>query len=109
MEGRNLPRCYSFREFAPFCPWRSIFLMKARERSKGLRGSEGERKAQGQGGVSGSPQELKSFNPLKGYHWLLHFWRHTLFLASASDYQYERQDFCRSRLFDLTGKEESPA
>ena len=40
--------------------------------------------------------------------YLLHFWRHTIFLTSASDYQYERQDFCRSGLFDLTGKEESP-
>ena len=54
-------------------------------------------------------KSLRASIPLKGYHWLLHFWRHTLFLASASDYQYERQDFCRSGLFDLTGKEESPA
>ncbi len=54
------------------------------------------------------PQELKSFVPLESDHGLLHFWQHTIFLTSASDYQYERQDFCRSGLFDLTGKEEPP-
>jgi hypothetical protein len=48
------------------------------------------------------------FVPLKSDHGLLRFGQHTLFLTSASDYQYERQDFCRSGLFDLTEKESLP-
>jgi hypothetical protein len=83
-------------------------LRGARHGARGVEGARLLRETRGAAAAVPLKSLRASFHSFPSTGYWLHFAQHTIFLASASDYQYERQDFCRSGLFDLTGKEESP-